>query len=882
MPRTSWQERIAEAAASKKEHTRQLLARMKERRAAVEVSESSIALIGTGPDVSLGAAVQPDRDFSVISDAPNRDLVQFIDLIDRVRAGERKLHAALFWPLIPSSAILPWMLREVSRGRESPPLRTLFVNMGRPALRAVAGIEARTERLRARGLVRGGVKADEVPAFIGPDAHFYMFLGDTAYSGIAAVPLVSIVPHAVALNDGTFWRDFDEKTLKGFKRLYPPARLNSIRKHVDILSSAELSPSFAFLLPSHFPDSDRRDALRRMPGTIDLAIIDMTTHAVGGRDASALIRDVVTELEQCLRSPSAHVLVLTDCPLRFSFIRNSLRGRRESGSLGTKLESYYLVWRTRGYGFDAPQDRSPASRPVVETIASRECIVATRLWERARELDEANPLAAAMAQGAIALKAMGLTAAGADAILAPYTDVHDAYHRMKRERHSFEPHYNKAMALLGEGHAGPWREMIQADLTEGLGLAAALRVETPLMRYLQRTLTELDPRNDVLVVLRHPEDAQQTNDRLLDFLTTPGSFVGGVPELRVTTPGHYAAEVQRRRPSVVIWAASAVPGARTYIGDAYCPPQFRLVVAGQDAGTLHRLLKAVPADAEYAAYRERIEWLLSALPWTPKEFGAFSTAHGLDVDRGRGAVPFTGQGYLLLDGYGKLSAGPGSQFYVLDPVSHQLTPREARAIEIGDAVFVMPDSIREEIEAALREKDDKGRTLEQSLVDQYKVTVKKGVETLSAKYGSRALSARVHDLLFEQNPGLPPISKQAVEYWLCAAERAEVDTPHAAINPAHLEAFLKLMGAGVLARPLTDAVRIVRSDLRRDGHTNSGLFDRLLLDVDSLIQGPQSSFARLQSIRRDAMESVYPVLERRLENASPSSAGTAVLERAPE
>ena len=236
---------------------------------------------------------QPDRDFGVISDAPNRDLVQFIDLIDRVRAGEHKLHAALFWPHIPSSAILPWMLREVSRGRESPPLRTLFVNMGRPALRAVAGIEARTERLRARGLVRGGVKADEVPAFIGPDAHFYMFLGDTAYSGIAAVPLVSIVPHAVALNDGTFWRDFDEKTLKGFKRLYPPARLNSIRKHLDILSSAERSPSFAFLLPSHFPDSDRRDALRRMPGTIDLAIIDMTTHAVGGRDASALIRDLV-------------------------------------------------------------------------------------------------------------------------------------------------------------------------------------------------------------------------------------------------------------------------------------------------------------------------------------------------------------------------------------------------------------------------------------------------------------------------------------------------------------------------------------------------------------------------------------------------------------
>jgi hypothetical protein len=867
MHRRSWQQRIVEASASKKERMAQLLARMKERRTAVEVLDSPVVLDGAEPEAAFGGAPEPDRDFGVIPSAPNKDLVQFIDLLDSVRASEHTLHAALFWPHIPPHAILPWIIREVSRGRESPPLRTLFVNMGRPELRVVAGIEARTERLRARGLVRGGVKAGEVPAFIDPDAHFYMFLGDTAYSGIAAVPLVSIVPHSVALNDGTFWRDFDEKTLKGFKRLYQPARLNSIRRHLGILSSAERSPSFAFLLPSHFPEAERKEALRRVPGAIDLAIVDMSTHGVRGRDASALIRDLMLEIEHCLRSPPTRVLILTDCPLRFAFIRGALKSRRNAGSLGTKFEAHHLVWQTRGSGFDVPSDPWAASRPLVETIASRECVVATRLWERGKELDEANPLAAVLSQGAVALKAMGLSAAGADAILAPYTDVHDAYHRIKRERHSFEPHYNKAMALVGEGHAGPSRDMIQSDLDEALGLAAALRAETPLMRYLQRVLAELDPRNDVLVVLRHPEDAQQTNDRLLDLLTMPGSFMGGVPELRVTTTGHYSAEVKRRRPSVVIWAGSAVLGARAYIGDAYCPQQFRLVVAGQDADVIHRTLKAVPNDGAYAIYRERVEWLLKALPWTPKEFGAFS---------------FVGQGYLLLDGYGKLPAGPGSQFYVLDPVSHQLAPREARAIEFGEAVFVMPDSIREEIEAALREKDDKGRTLEQSLVDQYKVTVKKGVETLSAKYGSRGLSARVHDLLFEQNPGLPAISKQAVEYWLRAAERAEVDTPHAAINPAHVEAFLKLMGAGVLARPLTDAVRIVRSDLRRDGHTNRGLFDRLLLDPDSLIQSPQSPFSRLQSIRRDALESVYPVLEKHLEIASSASPDGAILEGAAE
>ena len=881
MHRSSWQDRIADAAASRKERTKQLLARMKERRAANEVVRPSAAINGAAPSASAVATVVDDRDLGVVPETPNQDLVRFIDLIDRVHASDRKLHVALFWPHISPRAILPWMLREVSRGRTAVPLRTLFVNMGRPALQTVAGIAALTERLRARGLVRSGAIGGALPSSLGPDAQFYMFLGDKTYGGIPYVPFVSIVPHSVALNDGTFWRDFDEKTLKGFKRLYPPVRLNSIRRSLEILSSAERSASYAFLLPSHFPASDRKQALRQLPGTVDLAIIDMTAYAVRGRNVSALVRDLLAELQDDLPSPPARVLVLTDHPLWFSFIRGSLRGRAESASFGTKVEGHYLVWQTRGRGFDAVQVRSPSSRPIVETIASRECVVATRLWEKARELEEGNPLATAMTQGAKALKAMALTAASADAILAPYTDVHDAYHRIKRERYSFDPHFNKAMALVGEGHAGPWREAIQADLAEGLGLASALRIETPLLRYLKRVLAELNPRNDVLVVLRHAEDAQQANDQLLDYLTTPGSFVTGVPGLRVTTPNHYTAEVAQRRPSVVIWAASAVAGARAYIGDAYCPQEFRLVVAGQDAGTLHRILKAVPADGAYTVFRERADLLESSVPWTPREFGRLSTAFELDVDRPHGALPFMGKGYLLLDGYGKLSAGPGSQFYVLDPASHQLMPREARAIEIGEAVFVMPDAIREEIEAALREKDDKGRTLEQALVDQYKLTVKKGVETLSAEYGSKGLSARVHDLLFEQNPGLPPISKYGVEYWLRAAERAEVDTPHAAINPAHIEAFLKLMGAGVLARPLTDAVRIVRSDLRRDGHTSRGLFDRLLLDADSLIQGPKSSFARLQSIRRDAMESVYPVLEKHLE-ASASSAGTAGLERAAE
>jgi hypothetical protein len=367
---------------------------------------------------------------------------------------------------------------------------------------------------------------------------------------------------------------------------------------------------------------------------------------------------------------------------------------------------------------------------------------------------------------------------------------------------------------------------------------------------------------DVLLVLRHPEDAQQTTDILWDYLTAPGNFAQSIPNLRVTTPSRYAAELATKHPTIVIWAASANAGMRAYVGDSFSPKEFRLVVAGQDSLVLKDILELVGDCPEYVNYRDRSVALKEALPRVPKELGTVRTAFNLDPDRSRAALPFVGSGYLLLDGYGKIAASPGTQFYVLDPVSHQLHPREARSIEVGDSVFVMSDAIREEIEASLREKDEQGRTFEQALVDHYKTIVKAGIENLSKKEGKKITAGRIHEMLFADNPCLPPIGKQAVDYWLQAADNLQVDTPYAASDPLHFEAFLKVMGAGVLASRLSEAVRVVRYALRRDGNTNRAIFDRLLLDPDSLIHSNRRvTFAKLQGFRNEALENVFPVLE---------------------
>jgi hypothetical protein len=263
--------------------------------------------------------------------------------------------------------------------------------------------------------------------------------------------------------------------------------------------------------------------------------------------------------------------------------------------------------------------------------------------------------------------------------------------------------------------------------------------------------------------------------------------------------------------------------------------------------------------------REALTNLRDKLPWAPREFGGLSAAFALNADRPRKALPFVAGGHLVLDGYGKIAAGPNSKFYVLDPVTQQLTPRVVRSIEVGDGVFVMSDTIREEIEGLLRDKDEKGRTLEQAMVDHYKAVVKTGIEKLGRDKGRPVSATRVHDMLFMQNPTLPAISPQAVGYWLQAAERFDVDTPFAADNPEHFAAFIKLMdGGAVFTKDLAGAIRTVRSILRRDGNVNRAIFDMLLLDPDSLVRRSGVGIKRLDGLRAEALESIYPLLEKHL------------------
>lgn len=825
---------------------------------------------------SSGPVLSSTVDFSVANHCANEDLRRFAEFFDAALSGPTAIHLALFWPHLPPAAILPWALRELGREPEAKPLRTLFVNSGRSALAALGDVDALTSKLGALGVRRSGqVSGKASVSRIASDAHVHMFLGNPKNGGIASIPVSSILPHTVAMDDGIYWRNFDEKALRGFKRHYPEKRLDAIRQHLASLTSFQTSRAFAFLLPGHLEGASRRDALTKLKD-IDLVVIDMTSQAVRG-DAGSRLQDILAELDTLPVMAQRRVLIICDCPLRWSHLKRAVATRQKPGQLGTRVQTHRLLWRSRARGFETVAGLREHRPPTVEAIASAECILATRLWEHSHRTDS-DELSLVLAEGARALKAMALAASGADEILRPYGDVHDAYHRIKRERHSFVPHYNDAMRLIAAGASCDKRDVLLADLEEAHSLASALCAETPLGRYLKRVLGIVT--GDVLIVLRHAEDAQLARERLGDYLTEPGRFQRTVPEVRVTTPARYAEDVVGRTPTMVIWAASAVSGARAYIGDAATPSEFRLLVAGQDAVMLRRALEIALRLTEYAPYHHRVQALRDALPWAPREFGGLRASFALDADRVRKALPFTAGGHLVLDGYGKIAAGPGSTFYVLDPISQRLTPREARSIDIGDGVFVMPDSIREEIEGLLREKDEKGRTLEQAMVDHYKAIVKAGIEKLERSEGRPVSASRVHDMLFERNPALPAISIQAVDYWLRAGERLDVDTPFAAQSPQHFAAFIELMGAGTaFTQGLAEAVRTVRSILRRDGNVNRAIFDMLLLDPDSLVRRSGLGFQRLDGLRTEALESIYPLIEKHLEPSERALQSHAIAER---
>jgi hypothetical protein len=151
------------------------------------------------------------------------------------------------------------------------------------------------------------------------------------------------------------------------------------------------------------------------------------------------------------------------------------------------------------------------------------------------------------------------------------------------------------------------------------------------------------------------------------------------------------------------------------------------------------------------------------------------------------------------------------------------------------------------------------------MVDHYKAVVRSGIERLEREEGPVS-ATRVHDMLFIHNPSLPPISPQAVRYWLQAAERYDVDTPFAADHPEHFSAFIGLMGGGTtFTKGLMEAIRTVRSILRRDGNVSRAIFDMLLLDSDSLVRRSGIGLQRLHGLRAEALESIYPLREKHFE-----------------
>src|SRR2546429_8473213 len=125
--RRSPTDRIAAAAAAKAERIRNLLSQLKERQKEAESAPPIAPTVEErASERSEDAPSAVDFDFGILTREPRQDLRHFVELLDKVVSSHKCIHLALLWPHIPPRAILPWMVRKVSRGRRSPPMRTLL------------------------------------------------------------------------------------------------------------------------------------------------------------------------------------------------------------------------------------------------------------------------------------------------------------------------------------------------------------------------------------------------------------------------------------------------------------------------------------------------------------------------------------------------------------------------------------------------------------------------------------------------------------------------------------------------------------------------------------------------------------------------------------
>ena len=240
--------------------------------------------------------------------------------------------------------------------------------MGRPALQAVADIGAPYgEAARKRTFPQWGGRR-KVSGAILPMRTSICFSA-IAKSKINRSLWFSIVAHTVALNDGTYWRDFDEKTSKGSSGCIPRGVSTPFRNPPQSYWVRQ-----RIARPSHF--CCRRIFLMWIAGELCVPCRDhlilpyrydnartswprckcIDTHV-----CLRIVRSAAAAAEACVDlgglPPSLffHPKVFTDLSWRrIPWIANG--GHR-------------LVWATRGRGFEAPGARERRPNPSSKQLA---------------------------------------------------------------------------------------------------------------------------------------------------------------------------------------------------------------------------------------------------------------------------------------------------------------------------------------------------------------------------------------------------------------------------------------------------------------------------------------------------------------------------------
>ena len=830
-----------------------------------------------------------ERDDPAAALHPEPWVQQLVGLMHQVYA-EGGVHACLLWPApmppLPVIHALATWERLASgdfRGMRTllfPTKATTFYELNhlladrRRIVQLVQGQGDRAGRITPVRDVAG--KADLLMALSTLEIHSR----DVPYPTVG-----ELVPTFSYDAESSSWGNYSEKYLARSLKKLKPAHARNLRSKIGGgLAQPETAPDALFGIPY----GTRRDELRRivssrMFGTdqsgLDILLLDASA------DIQKTAFRVVQKLPEALKGflegmgVRVPVLLVTDDPIAFFTFRKRMREEAdvdvrshvfpaEGDGSGLAVEPRPATW--------TPSDRG--LKYIRTEIFDREAsTVALRFISAAQKFPSDHPAFQACQDAAYYLLRLSNLPGG-------YRDLGDWLEQegrpdSTRQRLSWTPREARLKELLARGEAGVHSDSIAKALESAIRLIEHWAEATPLALGLASELEEsaAKKRYAIAVMLPGRDYVPVAQQFLARYFAAKGYDVEGLKE-RIDLRTHKelgSVLGGERKYQRLVFVGMMDETLRAVLTEERVPAGSVLLLSYRQAENYQKSLLGLKTLDALKPYRGRISGLadeltkrLDAMP-APLAFDrlqlralAFSFEAPGDVPDGDEQIFWR----VDLEHIGRIFVARRVFKYQPDE-DPPFEPIAIESLQLGDAIFVMTDDLKDRVEAALRANGSsnfmRGTTFGKML-EAYHNEVRDRCE---ARFPANTLADRIRQIQgrMKEIDQTAIVSAGRVRYWLDLEGNGEEGArpPHAARDRQSFAAFARALE---IPEPLLNdfwlyAINHTRKESRLAGRELADLYTSILFYPESIQVYAKLSADVIGDLQREAVKHVFRVIK---------------------